>query len=58
MAYGRPPWAFDDWPSVWVFRSLAMLEEMAESPDGQRPTPEPTGWQEALEEQERLPAPP
>lgn len=32
MAYSRPPWEFEDWPSVWVHRSLAVLEKVDEPP--------------------------
>lgn len=32
MAYGRDPWTIEDWPSVWIHRTLAVLEPVEEPP--------------------------
>jgi hypothetical protein len=32
MAYGCEPWELDDWPAIWITRSLAVLEHVDEPP--------------------------
>jgi len=33
MAYGRDPWELDEWPSVWIARTLAVLEQVEPPPE-------------------------
>ncbi len=33
MAYHLPPWEIEEWPAVWVNRSLVMLEDVEATPE-------------------------
>jgi hypothetical protein len=33
MAYSRPPWEIEEWPSVWITRTLAELEHFEPPPE-------------------------
>jgi hypothetical protein len=32
MAYGLAPWELEDWPTVWIARTLGVLEQVDEPP--------------------------